>query len=188
LLTGVLGASVDVRGHGLSTASILGTLDGQAKVRLSGGTLSHLATEGIGLDIAEALGVALRGDRPLPLRCATLDLAFTGGRVHIRRGVMDSSDTTITVGGNVDLRDETLELALRAHPKDLSLMSLRSPITVTGSFEHPRPGVEGGALAARLLGSAALAAVVAPVAALLPLIDLGERPAVDPCVSGGAPP
>lgn len=186
-LTGVLNASVDVRGHGLSTATILGTLDGQARARLSDGTLSHLLTEGLGLDIAQALGVALRGDRALPLRCATLDLALSNGRATIRRGVVDNSDTTITIGGSVNLRDERLELALRAQPKDVSPLALRAPITVTGSFEHPRLGIEGGALAARLAGSAILAAAVSPLAALLPLIDPGERPEGDPCRPGGAP-
>jgi uncharacterized protein involved in outer membrane biogenesis len=109
------------------------------------------------------------------------------GRVAIRRGVLDNSDTTITVAGNFDLRHETLEIVLRARPKDFSPLSLRSPITVTGSFEKPQLGVEGGPLAVRLLGSAALAAAVSPLAALLPWVDPGERPEGDPCLSGQSP-
>lgn len=184
-LTGELDALLDVRGHGLSTASILGTLEGKAKARLTGGTLSHLVTEGIGLDVAEALGVALSGDRPLPLRCATLDLDVSGGRAVIRRGVVDNSDTTVALGGHLSLRDETLAVAMRARPKDFSPLALRSPITVTGTFDKPRLGIEAKSLAARVLGSAALA-VVAPVAALLPLIDFGDPPPSDPCL-GRAP-
>ncbi len=182
-LTGRFDASFDVRGEGVSTAAILGSLDGQAKARLSHGTLSHLITEGVGLDLAQALGVALRGDQPLALRCAMLDLAFENGRATIRRGIVDNSDSTIAVGGRVDLRNEKLELALRARPKDFSPLSLRSPITVTGSFEKPQLGIDASRLSRRVLGSVALAAVVAPVAALIPLIDLGDEPKVDPCAS-----
>lgn len=180
-LTGRFDASFDVRGEGVSTAAILGTLDGQARARLSHGTLSHLVTEGVGLDLAQALGVALRGDEPLALRCATLDLALEDGRATIRRGIVDNRDSTIAVGGRVDLRNEKLELALRARPKDFSPLSLRSPITVTGSFEKPQLGIDASRLTKRVLGSVALAAVVAPVAALIPLIDFGKEPDKDPC-------
>jgi uncharacterized protein involved in outer membrane biogenesis len=186
-LAGTLEADVDVQGRGVSTASLLSTLDGKVHARVSDGALSHLVTEAIGLDLAQALGVLVRGDRPLPLRCAVLDLAVEDGRVAVRRGVIDNRDSTIRIGGRLSLREESLELVMRARPKDFSLMSLRSPVTLTGHFDAPRVGIEGSRLAGRVAGGLLLGAVVGPVAALLPLVDPGERPQQDPCAAARGP-
>ena len=131
-ITGLIDADIDAQGTGISTASILGSLNGKAQLRLRDGTLSHLVTEGAGLDITQALGVVFRGDEALPLRCGLLDVAMTDGRVEIRRGVLDNRDSTILIGGRVSLRDESLEVVARAKPKDTSFATLRSPVTVTG--------------------------------------------------------
>jgi uncharacterized protein involved in outer membrane biogenesis len=185
-LAGTLEADVDVQGRGVSTATLLSNLDGKVNARLSDGALSHLVTEGIGLDVAQALGVLVRGDRPLPLRCAVLDLAVQDGRVAVRRGVLDNRDSTIRIGGRVNLREESLELVLRSRPKDFSPLSLRSPVTLTGRFDAPRVGIDGSRLAGRVAGGVLLGAVVGPVAALLPLVDPGERQKQDPCTASRA--
>ena len=108
-LTGMLSGSLKATGAGRSTGEILGSLNGQAMLVLRDGTMSHLLTEGLGLDIAEALGVLVRGDRPLPLRCARFDLTLKDGLVQPRVAVLDSSDSTTRVQGQVSLRDDTAE-------------------------------------------------------------------------------
>lgn len=185
-LTGRLEADVDLVGAGGSTAEILGSLDGRALLTVRDGSLSHLATELIGLDVAQALGVALRGDEPLPMRCARLDLTLKDGLVTPRRAVLDNRDSTIRVGGQVNLRDESLGVVLRARPKDFSPLSLRAPVTLTGTLGAPRVGIEGGKVAGRVIGALVLGAVVAPVAALLPLVDPGSGDEGDACAAGGA--
>lgn len=180
-LTGRLEADLDLAGSGRSTAEILATLDGRALVMVRDGTVSHLVTELIGLDVAQALGVALRGDQRLPMRCARFDLAVADGVVTPRQAVVDNRDSTLQIGGSVDLGDESLALALRARPKDFSPLSLRSPVTLTGTLGAPRFGIEGGKVAGRVLGAVVLGAVVAPVAALLPLVDPGSGDTADPC-------
>jgi AsmA family protein len=182
-LSGALQANVQVAGRGESTAALLSTLDGRVSARMRDGTLSHLVTEGAGLDLAQALGVVLRGDRSLPLRCAAFDLAVKDGRATVQRGVIDNADSTIRLGGRVNLGDESLELVARSQPKDFSLLSLRTPITVTGTFGQPRLGLRTSRLAGRVLGGLLLGAVVAPVAALLPLMDAGDREGADPCTA-----
>jgi AsmA family protein len=182
-LSGALQASVQVSGRGESTAALLSTLDGRATARLRDGTVSHLVTEGAGLDMAQALGVVLRGDRALPLRCAAFDMALKDGRATIQRGVIDNRDSTIRVGGRVNLGNEALELVARSRPKDFSPLSLRTPITVTGTLEEPKLGLRTSRLAGRVLGGLILGAVAAPVAALLPLMDAGEPEGADPCAA-----
>ena len=184
-LSGTLTGHAQLAGAGRSVAEILATLDGRAQLMLRQGTLSHLATEALGLDVAEALGVMIRGDRPLPLRCARLDLVAKDGLLQTRRALLDNADTTIRLGGRIDLRQESLALQMQARPKDVSPLSLRTPVIVGGTLAAPQVGVDKGKLAAKVLGALALGAAVGPLAALLPLVDPGEDEG-DPCAANGA--
>ena len=185
-LTGTLGGTLKASGRGRSTAEILATLDGQAQVLLRDGTVSHVVTELAGLDVAQALGVWLRDDDPLPLRCARVDLEVQQGIVRPRLAVLDNKDSTVRIAGVVNLRDETLALQATTKPKDFSPLALRTPVTVGGTFSQPVVGVEGAQLAAKVLGALALGAAVGPLAALLPLVDAGSGEAGDPCADGPA--
>ena len=180
-LTGELAGDVDVKGAGRSTAEILGSLSGRAQLAIREGTLSYLATEVMGLDVAQALGVVIQGDRPLPLRCARLVLSASNGVVQPRPAVLDNVDSTIWLTGRVNLRDETLDLRAITQPKDWTPLSLRAPITVTGTLAKPQVGIEGSRLVGKVLGALALGAAAGPVAALLPLIEQGEGNLEHPC-------
>lgn len=182
-LTGMMSGTVRVTGRGRSTAEILSTLDGGVQLTLRDGTLSHLATEVAGLDLAQALGVMVVRDRPLPLRCARVDLQVDNGVVQPRVAVLDNRDSTIRIDGRIDLRDESLALRAVSRPKDFSPLSLRTPIVVGGTLAAPKAGIEGSRLAGKVLGAAVLGAAVAPLAALLPLVDPGQRDGGDPCAA-----
>lgn len=184
-VTGALSGHVQVTGAGRSTADILGSLDGTARVTLRDGTLSHLVTEAAGIDIAQALGVLVRGDHPLALNCARLDLTIKDGIVRPQVAVLDSDDTTIHFDGQFNLRDETLALRAVAKPKDFSILALRTPVTINGTLAHPVLGIEGRRLAGRAAAAVALGAVAGPLAALVPLMDRGSKEA-HPCVDAAA--
>jgi len=181
-VTGSLGGSVQATGRGNSTGQILSTLDGRAQFTLRDGTVSHLLTEAAGLDLAQALGVLIQRDRPLPLRCARVDLLVRDGMVRTRQAVLDNKDSTVRANGQLNLHDETLALRAVTQPKDFSPLSLRTPITVQGTLGAPKVGIEGKRLAGKLLGALALGAAVGPLAALLPLVDPGSKDEKgDPC-------
>ena len=185
-MTGVLDAQLTLRGQGRSVAEIFATLHGETQATVRDGTLSHLFTEAMGLDVAEALGVLLRGDRSLPLRCARLDAPVRQGVLVARLAVLDNADSTLRMSGQVNLRDETLALRIVTLPKDFSPLSLRTPITVGGTLGKPVVAIDVSRLGARALAALALAAA-APVAALLPFVDAGRPPATDPCAAAAGP-
>jgi AsmA family protein len=187
-LTGVLHARLDVRGAGNSTAQILGSLDGPIDLRLRDGTLSYLVTEAMGLDLAQALGVVITGDKPLPLRCARFDLLARNGVVEPRLAVLDNRDSTVRINGQVNLNDESLALRLVTQPKDWSPLSLRTPVTVTGTLGDPDVGIEGRKLAGRVIGAIALGAAAGPAAAVIPLVERGQKQEGDPCDPKAAAP
>lgn len=186
-LTGLLFGSVHVRGAGRSTGEILAGLDGPMQLTLRDGTLSHLATEALGLDVAESLGVLIRGDQPLPLRCARFDMVARNGVLSPTVAVIDSADSTIRITGQVSLRDESLALRVVTRSHDWSPLSLRTPVTVTGTLADPQVGIEAQGLVGRVLGAVALGVAAGPAAALLPLIEQGSTSRVDPCTVSSTP-
>ena len=50
---------------------------------------------------------------------------------------VDTTDTILIGEGTVSLRDETLDLLLKPRPKDKSILVLRSPLHIAGTFKDP---------------------------------------------------
>lgn len=184
-LSGKLAGNVRVHGTGRSTAGILGTLDGEVHLQLRQAQVSHLATEIAGLDVAETLGVAVTGDEPLRLNCARLDAKVKNGVLTPTLAILDNSDSTLRLSGKVDLRDETLALRSVVHPKDISALSLRTPLLITGTLSDPKLTLEAKPLALRALAAVGLA-LVKPLAAVLSFADPGAGEPDEPCALRGA--
>ena len=169
---GLIGGRADLHGRGNSTAQLLANLNGEVGVAVRRGEFSHLLIEGIGLDVAEALGVLVSGDDTVRLRCAVADLKAQDGVLRTRSVVIDTTDTKVNIDGSIDLKDERLDLTVHPLPKDFSPLSIRAPLHVRGRFKDPkiRPDesqyIKGGI-------AAVLGALVTPLAALLPLIETG---------------
>jgi uncharacterized protein involved in outer membrane biogenesis len=173
-ISGRMDAQVKVKGRGKSTAEILGSLDGDARLRLRQATLSHLIAEVGGLDIAQALGLMVTKDKALPIRCNVVDLDLANGVVQPKVFVINTDDSTVWVDGRISLKDESMALRLVTSPKDFSPMTLRTPVRVGGTLGDPRVSVEMGKLAGKA-GAAALLSLLHPLAALVPFIDTGNR-------------
>jgi uncharacterized protein involved in outer membrane biogenesis len=172
-VSGHLSGSASLTGQGGSTAEILASLNGNARTELRGGSVSHLAVEVAGLDLATSLGLLISGDKRLPIRCAVADLVAVDGVFRPRMMVFDTRASAIWVGGSLSLASETLDLRAVVSPRDFSLVALRTPLLVRGSFAHPVVTIDRGGIG-RKLGTAALLALVNPLAALLPLVEVGS--------------
>lgn len=172
-VTGRLNGSAKVTGKGASTAAILGSLRGDVRMQLVDASVSHLAVEAAGLDLAQALGVLAKGDDALPVDCAVADLAADDGVLKPRVMVLDTRDSTIWSEGSLSLAGETLDLRLLVSPKDFSPLALRTPVKVRGTFADPQVSIDQRPLVARV-GAAALLSLVNPLAAVLPFFDTGN--------------
>jgi AsmA family protein len=172
-VTGRLNGQARVQGQGKSTAAILGSLGGGLRTQLVNGTVSHLAIEAAGLDIAQGLGMLVKGDDALKVQCTVADFAVAQGVLKPRVFVLDTADSTLLIDGSVSLASESLDLRVTTAPKDFSPLALRTPVRVRGSFADPSVSLEAGRLAGRV-GAAALLSFINPLAALLPFIDLGD--------------
>ena len=173
-LTGRLIGQSRLKGEGRSTAEILGSLDGTVVTRIVEGKISHLAVEGAGLDVAQALGVLAKGDELLTIDCALVDLQAKKGVLRPRAMVIDTKDSTIWADGTLSLADESMDLHAVVTPKDMSPLTLRTPLHVQGTFSDPKISLEKAPLA-RKVGASVLLGLLNPLAALIPLVDPGER-------------
>lgn len=169
---GLIGGDMAITGTGNSIAAMLGSADGDVALGMGRGQISNLLMELAGIDIAEALKFLLTKDKKVPIRCAFGDFAVKDGMMHSRALAFDTEDTLIVGNGDINLKNETLDLELRPRPKDRSILALRSPLVVGGTFKDPsfhpdfkRLGLRGAVALA--LGS------IAPPAALLATLELG---------------
>ncbi len=172
-VSGRLNGSATLAGQGRSTAEILANLKGQVRSELRGGSVSHLVIEAAGLDIAQSLGVLIKGDDALPVSCAVADLVADRGVLRTRVMVLDTSDSTVWIDGSLSLASEQLDLRAVVSPKDRSPLALRTPLRVEGSFSDPRLVLDKGAIGGKVAAAFALA-LLNPLAALIPLFDMGN--------------
>jgi uncharacterized protein involved in outer membrane biogenesis len=169
---GRIGGDISVRGRGNSIAAIFGSADGDVALGMGRGRISNLVMELAGLDIAESLRFLIGKDRQVPIRCAFADFGVKDGLMTSRALAFDSTDTIIVGEGTVNLKDESLDLLLKPRPKDRSILSLRSPLRVGGTFKDPSFRPDMAALGVR--GAIAIAlATITPPAALLATFETG---------------
>jgi uncharacterized protein involved in outer membrane biogenesis len=152
---------------------------------MNGGTISDLLLRLSNLDIGHALPILVGGDKTVPVRCMVADFRAVNGDMRAETLVLDTANTNVTGEGNINFKDESLNLKLVAKPKDNSLVALRGPIRVKGSFNQPsvRPELIGPL--GRAGTAAALGAVGGPLA-VVPLIQLrsGKDADCDALIAG----
>ncbi|OGA10763.1 MAG: hypothetical protein A2W68_16080 [Betaproteobacteria bacterium RIFCSPLOWO2_02_64_14] len=169
---GTIDGEAKLTGSGNSIGEILGVADGRLALVSSGGDVSNLLLAIAGANGAKVVRFMVFGDRNAKLHCAVTAFNAKQGLMTASVLVVDTSDTNITGSGNVNLRDETLALTLVPLPKNPSILSLRGPLHVTGTFSDPGIELDKPTISLRA-GSAALLALINPLAALLPLIETG---------------
>ncbi len=169
---GRLAGSFNLAGTGNSIAAMLASADGDVAFGMGRGRISNLLVELAGIDIYEALKFMIGKDRQVAVRCAFADFGVKQGVMDARALAFDTTDTIIVGKGQVSLREETLDLELRPRPKDRSILALRSPLYVGGTFADPSFRPDFARLGLR--GAVALAlGSIAPPAALLATLELG---------------
>ncbi|MEK0265157.1 AsmA family protein [Stenotrophomonas rhizophila] len=170
--SGGISGDINLTGHGNSVAAMLGSSDGAVALGIGRGHVGNLIMELAGLDVAESVKFLFTGDKQIPLRCAWGDFAVDNGVMQSRSLAFDTTDTLILGEGKVDLKQEQLDLLLRPRPKDMSILALRSPLRIGGTFKDPSFRPDFKALGIR--GAIALAlGSIAPPAALLATIETG---------------
>src|SRR5918992_1150512 len=101
---------VTLSGAGESFRELMATASGNTFLAMAGGEISGLLVELAGLDVAQALGVLVRGDKPIPVRCGLVQLDGKDGQMGVQTLIFDTTDTVISGEGTLDLRDEKINV------------------------------------------------------------------------------
>lgn len=173
-ITGRLGGRANLGMKGNSIADMAGTANGEIVFTVDNGQVSGLLLELLGLDIAETLGLVVSEgdeDAPVPIRCALGNLPVKDGVVDLKTFVIDTADTVIKADGTIGLGAETLDLKVVPYPKDFSLLSLRSPIGIEGTFSEPEIFTDPIGIGVETTADKVINAILTPIAGLLPPFD-----------------
>ncbi|MFL6588400.1 MAG: AsmA family protein [Luteimonas sp.] len=169
---GRIGGDFTLAGTGNSVAAMLGSANGDVAIGMGAGRVSNLLVELAGIDVYETLKYLIGNDKQIPVRCAFADFGVQRGVMDTRAFAFDTTDTIILGEGTINLREEQLDLLLRPRPKDRSILALRTPLTIGGTFASPSFRPDLARLGLR--GAIALAlGSIAPPAALLATLELG---------------
>jgi uncharacterized protein involved in outer membrane biogenesis len=149
---GEIDGRVELHGRGNSLQEILGSADGHSFLVMTGGKMSAMILELIGLDAAEALGLYFgdNGDTPVEIRCAATEFEVDGGIAEVKLGVLDTPDTLIRADGRVNFGKETMDFSFAPKPHDVSFLTLRSKLEISGQLEDPQVGIDAGSLLANM--------------------------------------
>jgi uncharacterized protein involved in outer membrane biogenesis len=167
---GQINGDIELAGTGDTVATMLGSADGELAMVVDGGIISRLTMETVSLHLLEMLQLKLTGDEGIRIRCGVADFGVKDGVMDARALVFDTDIVRIDGGGQIDLEEERLDLEIVPKSKKVSLVALRTPIHVRGSFARPEVDLDKGKLALRGLGAVALG-VINPALALVPLIE-----------------
>jgi uncharacterized protein involved in outer membrane biogenesis len=170
---GQINGDAQLSATGTSVAALLGSSNGEVKALVNEGTISKMLLEEMGLNVGNIIVTKLFGDKQVQLHCLAADFNVNKGLMQTQVFVVDTEEAIIRVDGGISLANEQMDLTIRPETKALRLFTLRAPLYVRGPFSKPDVSVDKGVLAMKAGGAAVLAAIAAPVAALIPLINTG---------------
>lgn len=174
VIEGQMAARAKLTGYGNSVRAAAGSANGSLTVVAPSGELRQAFAELLGVNISKGLLLLLsESPKRSKVRCAVADFRVKDGVARANRIVVDTDVVLVKGEGTVNLRTERLDLRFEGESKKPRLLRLFVPITVNGPFTRPGVDLEtGNALAQGGIG-AALAALVNPLAAILPFVEPG---------------
>jgi uncharacterized protein involved in outer membrane biogenesis len=197
---GTFGGQARLEIKGNSIRDMAAAANGDLAVIMDGGQINALVIEALGLDVGEILAVLAADTEEkesdmVPIQCFVSRFDVQDGVMTTRALVLETSDSTVTGSGTIDLGKETLDLRLLADPKDPSVLTASTPVAIKGTFRHPKIDVVSEELEEKGLAALALGVVLPVIGAVLPFIETGGAQGVN-CAAliksaqtaGGVPP
>lgn len=175
-VTGQFDISTNLTSKGSDKETLLKNLNGRFAIMGDKGEMSGSV---IDLWATSILTSMLPGGKDTTeMSCLMADFNITNGVAVTKNIVLDTKNVLIRGKGQIDFVAGTIDMILKPHPKDPSLLNLATPMHVTGALDNPSVTPDAGAVVGKL-GSVVLG-VVNPATLVLSLGKLGAG-ADDPC-------
>lgn len=176
-LTGPIAGRLHLRGRGLSVHRAAAAAEGEGAVSMPGGHVKRSLGDLIGGNVAAGfLGLMSKDQSEAALRCGVGVFQVQGGRAILHPLTIDTSLAVFDGTGGLDLGAETMSLRLQGRSKTPQVLSVLTPITLSGSWRRPEFRLDKAQLA-RAGAVDVLSRIVSPVAKILP--GLAPKPAPD---------
>jgi len=138
------------------------------------GEMRRAFAELLGINLLNGGIALLTGDQSQTnVRCAIAAFQARDGILRSQNITLDTDVERGAGNGWINLKNETLGIAMSGEAKSFRLLRMNAPITLTGSLSHPKVGVQ----AVKALGQGGLLVTLAtfihPLAGLLATIDPG---------------
>ena len=177
---GPLAIDISLQGQGNSLAQIMATLDGNVHLLMEKGSANAKTLDMLVGGITAVLGtIFVEQSSKTQINCAISDLKFDDGLLTPQLVVLDTQHSTVFAAGQVDLKNEQLDIKVTPQAKGVTL-SVAYPVRLYGQLN--KPAIEIEKTDALLKTGQLWATIVYPPSALIKFSDLtGGRN--NPCVS-----
>jgi uncharacterized protein involved in outer membrane biogenesis len=186
--SGVIKARVQLTGEGDSVRQSLGTSDGRIAVVLPAGTMWARNIQLSELDVGTFITKMFSGKlkKPVEINCGLVAFTVRDGVAAADPILIDTKKNVIVGRGGFSFKNESLDMAVRADGKTISLFSGQSPIGIGGYFAAPGINPISPQLLARGGAGAGLSLIGTPIAGILAFVDVGDAKATScgPVLSG----
>jgi hypothetical protein len=122
VLEGKVSAEVDLNGKGRSIAEWMGGLNGRTFVTMGKGRLNNKYLNLIGADMAESIlrlvNPFKKGEDFTPVNCLVNGFDIQNGLAVCKALVLDTQVMSVMGEGNVNLKEERLNLSIHPTPKE----------------------------------------------------------------------
>jgi uncharacterized protein involved in outer membrane biogenesis len=184
-LDGELDMVVDLKAAGASPRALASSLEGDWDMAISRGHVRTRLLDLAAVDLVDWMtsDAAWRGYSHL--NCFVLRIDYHEGLGQIERQLLDTTNVLATGEGDIDLRQETIDIKVEPHTKKFRLIKLTTPFTIEGPLASPSVKPEGGTtrMVARMIGEVLLAPIHLLGSSLLPLVHDHGKDADNPCLN-----
>jgi uncharacterized protein involved in outer membrane biogenesis len=155
-ISGKFDGSLSLEANGEKFAEVRRTMSGKIELNLVDGRMPDKLATRLAGDVLTALFTDFEDDFNV-INCAIVDWAMKDGVARSQTMLMDTESFNLYGSGEIRLPDESVNIELIPKAKDFSLLSMRLPLRIRGTFDDLKvdPDVSEG------------------IASLLTPIDLG---------------
>jgi uncharacterized protein involved in outer membrane biogenesis len=167
-------ARARLAGQGDSVHQTASTAAGEVVFVIPRGQMRQTFAELLGINVGRGLYMLLSKDpKQTDLRCAVAQFNVQNGVMNAQQVVIDTGVVTAMGSGTIDLGQERLALQIKGKTKHPELLRIWTPIRVGGTLSKPSVGLDAASVAEQGGVAIGVAAVLAPLAAVLPFISAG---------------
>ncbi len=174
--SGVIKGRLQLEGVGDTLHDSLATSHGRIAFVIPQGTFWTRNVQLAELDIGTFAQKLLQGrlKEPVRINCGLIGFSVRNGVAAADPILIDTEKSVIVARGGFSFKSETLDLAVRADGKRISIFSGQSPVGLNGSFAKPGIKLVSPQLLERAGVGLGLALFATPAAGLLAFVDVGD--------------